>query len=300
MNPDAAMDYLTFVPERHRIWEARQAGTPGPWTTDPILAGRKFTNVFRVLDPGSQFVLTDLDSDNPLDTLARLFLYRYTNLPATWMHVREVLGRYPTYADIVEQERLVGIINVYRDAGAKVFSGAYVILPQPNRPGDKVAQAVELAARWTYLHGEDFLAMPRMPEGRFELLRSEYGVGRFMAMQILTDWGYTQHALYDDENTFIKPGPGCVKGAKALAPTWRVEQTLEWCREQVLALSDCPTVELSDYDGPRWRVPSLMDIQNTLCEFSKYHRFQQRATQPDAYRPAHPGPQPEPVLPPHW
>lgn len=31
-------DFLAFVAERYRIWEQRQAGSPQPWTDDPILA----------------------------------------------------------------------------------------------------------------------------------------------------------------------------------------------------------------------------------------------------------------------
>ena len=63
MDVDMWLVYRAFVIERHKIWERRQAGEPGPWTRDPILASRKFTNVFRVLDPGTQFVLTDLFPD---------------------------------------------------------------------------------------------------------------------------------------------------------------------------------------------------------------------------------------------
>ena len=43
-----------------------------------------------------------------------------------------------------------------------------------------------------------------------------------------------------------------------------------------------------------------MDVQNTLCEFSKYVRFQSKPIPTKQYVPAHPGPQPPPVLPKHW
>ena len=63
VDPDMALDYLEFVEERHRIWEKRRSGEPQPWTEDHVLQDRKFTNVFRVLDYGSQFLLTNLLSD---------------------------------------------------------------------------------------------------------------------------------------------------------------------------------------------------------------------------------------------
>lgn len=282
--------YLQFVEERHRIWELRQLGAPQPWTTDPTLATRKFTNVFRVLDPGSQFVF-DLchpaEDPTPKDVLFRLFLYRYTNEPATWRYLREYFDGYPiaTYG----AARLIEALHRWRDEqGQRVFSGAYVILPQPNRPGDKVAQAVELAYRWVENHADDFLAA-RSQVARFDILRREYGVGPFMAMQILTDWGYTPQCGEDREAEFVVAGPGAIKGAKAVGWAGVPLTTIKVCHALVHTDIETPTL-------PGGRTPSFMDIQNTLCEFSKYVRGPVART----YRPAHPGAQPDPILPEHF
>jgi hypothetical protein len=292
MDVDVAMDYLGYVCERHRVWEARQAGAPQPWTLDPILSARKFTNDYRVLDPGSQFVFDLADAEpDPEVVLFRLFLYRYTNEPVTWRYLREFLGDgYPTPdhpADLI-----VEALHRWRDEmGKRVFSGAYIILPQPNRPGDKVEQAVSLAYRWIEAHGRDFLAATSQQK-RYDILRREYGVGPFMAMQILTDWGYTPQCGEDREGEFIVPGPGCIKGAKYVAPAWPVMQTLEWAHALLQHMPGAPLLH-----GRRL---SLMDVQNTFCEFSKYHRYQRKPVKAEPYRPAHPGPQPAPVLPAHW
>jgi alpha-glutamyl/putrescinyl thymine pyrophosphorylase clade 1 len=274
--------YLQFVEERHRIWELRQLGAPQPWTTDSTLATRKFTNVFRVLDPGSQFIF-ELEDDRARDTLARLFLYRYTNEPATWRYMREEMGDYP-------RERNLGlaasVMCRYRQTGNRVFSGAYVILPQPNQPGDKVDQACRLTGRWMRKHANDFLAADSQEE-RYGILRREHGVGPFMAMQILTDWGYTKHCGEDRENEFVVAGPGAIRGAKALSYGDPLRAIRE-CRLEILLGGEVPAV-----DG---RPPSLMDVQNTLCEFSKYVKGPVART----YRPAHPGEQPDPILPEHF
>lgn len=280
--------YLQFVEERHRVWELRQLDAPQPWTSDPTLATRKFTNVFRVLDPGSQFVF-ELDDPwaDPDVVLFRLFLYRYTNEPATWRYLREFLGDgYPTPDH--PPGLVIEALHRWRDEmGKRVFSGAYVILPQPNRPGDKVVQAVELAYRWLAAHGEDFLNA-RSQVARYDILRREYGVGPFMAMQILTDWGYTRHCGEDRENDFVVAGPGAIKGAKALGMS-DPRAAIYRCRALLSLGDDVPTL-------PGGRTPSLMDVQNTLCEFSKYVRGPVART----YRPAHPGPQPDPILPDHF
>lgn len=287
IDPDMAMLYLDFVAERHRVWERRHAVQPAPWTDDPVLRTRKFTNMFRVLDPGSQFVLTDLLCDDPVDFIARCFLYRYTNLPATWYAMRDAFGHYPTAEEM--DIPLCDAIIQYREMGHKVFSGAYVILPQPNRPGDKVVQAVRLARQFVDEKAVDFLNAETQAE-RFTVLRSLYGCGDFMAMQILTDWGYGQQE--DRENEFVMPGPGCAKGARYLDPQAAPEETLMWAVQAVTTDPRCPVVE--------GRVPSWMDVQNTLCEFSKYVRYEAKPAPAKDYNPVHPGVQPKPTLPTWW
>lgn len=277
--------YMDFVRERHAIWEARQTWRSQPWTEDPVLASRKFTNVFRVLDPGSQFVF-ELSAPNPEDTIARLFLYRMTNLPATWDFVYDAIGRYPTVEDILETNTLVTALKVYRDAGNRVFSGAYIIIPEPGTTNDKIEGAVR-ATKWFVENAMEGFFAAETQEQRFQALRSAPGMGKFLSMQVLTDWGYLQDV--NREGEFIVAGPGARRGAAHL--------------------SDLPAEQVIDILTRMWEAddtvllngftPSLMDVQNTLCEFSKYYRFAVggKTYRKTPYRPAHPGKQPIPVLP---
>lgn len=284
MNPDRALDFLDFVRARHDVWENRQQGFPPPWTEDPIIRTRKFTNVFRVLDPGSQFVITDLlPGCDPETFLMRCFLYRHTNLPAAWRAFAAEWGSYPTVGD---WEALRGF---WKDSGVKVFSGAYMIYPQSSIPGtNKVDSIIDLTQR-LYTEGV-FAAFLQQPNQhlRFLTLRANKGVADFMSMQILTDFGYSTEFREDE---FVVPGPGARKGAAALGMTG--EEAVEWAYR---ALSE------NIYTAPtlRGRTPSRMDAQNCLCEFSKWVRYSQRPVPDKPYVPAHPGPQPEPVLPALW
>jgi hypothetical protein len=116
-----------------------------------------------------------------------------------------------------------------------------------------------------------------------------------MSMQILTDWGY----LYpQDENEFIVPGPGARRGIQAITKTPDQVGFLRFAREELLAGDDCPTLNLDDKGSVRY--PSIMDVQNTMCEFSKYVRYLDSGKVMNPYRPAHPGVQPDPILPQHW
>lgn len=313
-------EFLRFVVERHRIWELRQLGAPQPWTTDPILATHKFTNVFRVLDPGTQFVLKDLlDSElSERDQLMRLFLYRHTGRVEAWQWLGLSCG-YPTVANLedvragLKQYRGTGVfrekkVKPFAERSNKaagfgetvfertVFTNAYLVFPQSQVRGtDKLDSIVDLALR-AFTPGSPEDVMPaweqaRTQQERFAALRSPKGVGDFMAMQTLTDWSYGLDRDLEDE--FLAPGPGSIKGAKALMPGTPTMQVVRRVVEEVRGLPDCPRVG--------YRVPSLMDIgSNLLCEWSKYDRFRDKPVPPKIYKPAHPGPQPDPVLPTYY
>jgi hypothetical protein len=298
MNVDMVLTYLDFVVDRHRVWELRQAGQPQHWSNDPILRRNKFTNVYRVLDYGSQFLLTELLNEpgiGPEDALGRSFLYRMSNEPKTWQHTKAEWGLYPRAHNFTPD--LGKLWADYRDAGNRVFSGAYTIMPLPGVGGfDKAREVVRMAA--TSFHPdsptnviEAFRYAPTMAE-RFKVLRGIPNVGDFIAMQVLTDFGYSPFGADQDENAFVVAGPGARKGAKELFPDKKVAWVIQWCREQVLQLPDCPMLQ--------GRPPSLMDIQNTLCEFSKYARFLRAPEPARMFKPLHPGKPVTPVLPGHW
>lgn len=288
-----AMLYLGFVAERHRVWERRQKGETAPWTADPILASRKFTNVFRVLDPGSQFVLTDLAAEDleRRDLLMRLFLYRHTGRIEAWRYLQVEIGGYPVVDDLDDVRE---VFKDYRDGKRPFFTSAYLVFPQSSVPGtDKIDSIIDLTKRLfvDQTTWKVFLAAPT-PAERFASLRENKGVADFMSMQILTDWGYVRP---QDEDEFVVAGPGAVKGAAALG--LKAPDAIRWARAAVHAMPDCPAIKTG---SGATRLPSTMDIQNTLCEFSKYVRYLGKPVKTEPYRPAHPGSQPTPVLPTHW
>lgn len=280
--------YRGMVLERHKIWAARQAGQPQPWTEDPVLANRKFTNMFRVLDPGSQFVF-ELDEPDPVDVIARLVFYRVTNLPSTWYALRAAYGRYPTAHDFIHQTAvLYQILDSHRKAGNRLFSGAYIIVPEPGTANDKIGGALRLTRTFVTEKAEAFLDASTQDE-KFAVLRSTPGLGKFLSMQILTDWGYLQ--TEEPDLSFIVAGPGAVRGAALLNSALKPEDviydmTFDWMVEGSVKLAN--------------RCLTVMDVQNTFCEFSKYAREVVTPRKKTAYRPSHPGAQPMPTLPQWW
>lgn len=279
--------YERMVEERHSIWLRRQSQDPPPWTTDPILRNLKMTNMFRVLDPGSQFVLTDLLCDNPMDFIARCVFYRITNLPKTWYAIRDQFGRYPKMQDFLKYDHVLAeMLARYRAEGNKIFSGAYIIIPNPGVAGDKMVDALGLVKFFMENKAREFLAANSQEE-RYHILRSTKGLGRFLAMQILTDWGYGQPVNREDE--FIVAGPGASRGAALLNPEAAAEHVIKDLAFRIWW--DNPLVQINGHGL------GLMNVQNTLCEFSKYAREMKSPRKVTPYKPAHPGWQERPVLP---
>lgn len=323
---DAALAFIGFVEARHQVWEKRQAGLPQPWTDDPIIASRKFTNVFRILDYGSQFLFDGIldDESSARDTLMRCFLYRHTGRPEVWQYLDIMLGHYPEVQDLDETLEIFkeyrGETKVHLKSPRKpgqtgrgngkqkiigkrsIFTGAYLVFPQSQVPGtDKLESIIDLTKR-LFTEGSptdivpDFLAAGTQAE-RFACLRHNRGVADFMSMQTLTDWGLSSQCGVDRENEFVVLGPGAIRGAKALDPTSKPYSTFEWAVNAIRSSPNCPRLELPD---GRTRVPSYMDVQNTLCEFGKYVRFDSKPPAQQAYKPAHPGIQSTLVLPKHF
>jgi hypothetical protein len=255
--------YKHFVRARHFAWKRRLDGEDPPWSFDPIIANHKFTNNYRLLDRGSQFLITELlePHADDIDILARCFLYRVTNLPKTWYHLRAVYGHYPRAEEM--DADLIRTIQEYRDQGNTVFSGAYMIVPQPGKTGDKVQHAVELTRTFLDKHAVDFFTADDQAE-RLAALAAPYGMGQFLAMQVLTDWGYSDQCGEDRENEFVVDGPGSRRGAKLIDPD---KKPVDLIRDLTKMWEDDGLVTLHD------RPLSMMDVQNTLCEFMKYARY---------------------------
>jgi hypothetical protein len=121
--------------ERHAIHQRRLAGQPWPWTDDPILRQHNFTNVFRIYDRVTQYVICNVIGKGDQDfheTCFRVILFRCFNRTSTWelllAHFGELTWRefnLAVYENVLYEE--------YRQNN-KLYGSSY-ILPAPELGG---------------------------------------------------------------------------------------------------------------------------------------------------------------------
>ena len=295
-----------FAFERHRIYLRRLAGEVYPWTKDPVLTEYKFTNAFRAADRVSQYLIKLIysDPDASADTLfLRTLLFKTFNKIDTWKGVVGNLGM--PVAPGFDYEACENLLDNYRRDRISIYSGAY-IMPSGGRSGaPKHRMHLHLIRR---MLDDDLPGKLRETESlaeAYELLLTYPTLGPFLAFQYAVDLNYTT-LMNHSERDFVVAGPGALDGLSKCFESlgdYSPEDTIVW-------LSDMQMEEFSrynlDFDGLWGRPLQPIDVQNLLCEVSKYTR----ATHPNVkgrsgrkrikqkFRTT--GPLPKPYFPPKW
>jgi hypothetical protein len=255
-------DVIEFARQRH-------AAYTGDAVTDPWVKGKKFTNVFRVLDRGSQYLLHHMDMyDDPIDRLALSYFYRQVNRPDTMDAIIDANDGYvPNFEDITSEKFYDKVVaKVIADRPGAFLNGAYIILIKAGSTGGTLAKMREMfPAIGPHLRK---VAGMNALENRVAQLRKSPGLGPFLAMQIATDLGYCAGEP-DQENTFVVAGPGSRKGVAFMSSDKP---------ERVIA--GFPVDQIPTLPGSYGRPASLMDIQNVFCEYSKYVRYRIKGVVP--------------------
>jgi hypothetical protein len=273
---------LYFCKEREIIRLKREAGEPGPWTTDETLLKYRFCNVRRRDDRVSAWLIENVLTQQNIDYDLKSFLMfsawcRFVNWPVT---IQAVLneGFYPK-----KRINWVGIGKFVDNLSKKqkAWTGAYMVRA-PNKSGAKKGKFVAETVVGTNFKASlpQLTKLLRTPgvsyRETWQLLQTINGYGSFYAGQIAGDWTYTSLlSSAPDLTTFAPMGPGSVRGFNRLLgietinkrpPEERwLDQLAEW-RELIIS-------EL----GPGYEGLTALDTQNCLCEIFKYLRGYSRA-----------------------
>ena len=251
---------IYWMKERDTIRVRKTLGRPKPWTGDPILRDYRFCNVRRMDDAVSAWLLEHwylpfFGNENMLPAVA---LARHFNQPETLAAIG-----FPVKWDA---ERVKEVAHSLKARGRTVFNAAYII-PSGGK-GDKINYVVDrvvapLARRPPTLYPDNLPATHR------ELLCRD-GLGSFLAGQIVADLRWALPGTWQGKDDWAPIGPGSKKGMNLLLnrPIDAPLSQDEFNRHLVDLMATCkPRL-------PRGFMDRLEahDVQNCLCEYSKYHR----------------------------
>lgn len=266
--------YWRFAAERQRIYLERLAGSPGPWTEDPILAEYKFCNAYRAADRVSQYLIGEViyaETDpSPEDLLARIVLFRLFSKPATWELLEAGGG---VSVETLRSGRLSTVLDRASAGGRKLYTGAFILcanraygferkhrnhlalVEEMMRPGG-LATSVARAGSLAEL---------------YEALLSYPLIGPFMAYQLAIDINYSELCDFDESESSVA-GPGALRGISkcfedrgGLDP----EAVIIWMTGRQEEEFDRLGIAFPGLFGRRLQA---IDIQNLFCEVDKYSR----------------------------
>ena len=269
INYPRTVDLAHWINERENIRLRREAGMAPPWTADPDMATVRYCNVHREDDKVTRWL-----RNNPV--------YSGVDIPVWVTVLARMVNRISSLAYIefaVQTEDIEGIktsLKHLRAEGLPIWGNAYTIstcgksMDKVDYVIDHVVSAVRLAEQ-----------CPLWPNGLWQdpwslslfhrWLMQIDGLGSFLVAQVVADLKNTPgHALAtaSDWWTFAAPGPGSLRGLVAyfghpVTPS-NFAASLSLVTQQVKPL-------VAGYIG----AIHAQDLQNCMCEFSKYIRVRE-------------------------
>jgi hypothetical protein len=264
--------YWRFAARRQHVYEARLAGLPGPWTSDPVLRSHRFTNCFRAADRVSQFLIREVayaGSQQPEELVFRVLLFKLFNKIDTWQLLTRHCG-FPTL-DKFDVARYAAILDEAFAHGQRLYSAAYVVPPPQLGADRKHRNHLRLLDHMMNSGLTQRVRGAGSMGEAFEALKAYPAMGDFLAFQFLIDINYST-ALEFDEMDFVVAGPGARDGIRKCFGAISAGHERELI-EYMAASQEEHFERLGlSFGGLFGRRLQLIDCQNLFCEVDKYAR----------------------------
>jgi hypothetical protein len=268
----ARLEVLKYwINERENIRRKRDAGQPKPWANDPYMANTRWCNVRRMDDKVSRWLMSNFYDDKLMpagDAVTAATVARLINWPDTLVEL------YPQgWPDHWDARRFVSRLQSRRKAGRKVFTGVYIINAAGATDADRANGGAKIlvvsrtiSEVWRMRDG---LVDPDSMQATHERLCGIKGLGSFMAGQIVADLRHITPGAWHDRHTWAPRGPGSARGLTWLTGSETILTERAWQAAFKELLTTMPTLVPEVWVD---RKLEAHDVQNCLCELSKFVR----------------------------
>ena len=192
LNIQRLQEFHQYIEERFKVHQTRAAGVRPPWTSDAVMQGGAFVNVFRELDLTSATAARIMINLKDADLIATGVAMALTNKPTTMIAVGPLLQE--SLRDPIEVNRIADAINLGR------FGGAYIIPSFDAGCGCKPVQVAEKIAEIAAAITPDILISLRgdpQSGNLVQYLQSFRWIGPLIAYQAAQNIGWIDVSLYD-------------------------------------------------------------------------------------------------------
>lgn len=278
--------FWKFIYERQKVWQKRVVDEENPpWTKDKIIQNNRFTNIYRELDPGTQYAIQNiLEQDaSRQDKIFNIMIYR-------------LIGRSETHSFLgfqkirdFEPKAFEEKLKKRRDEqGKTIFTGAYMVAGYSQMgSSDKVENISLLFEEISQEYSKEIKRLPAEDtlQEAYNTIRSIPGFGKFLAYQVIVDLLYPVKAYNENSllpftpDDWAKAGPGARKGVKVLRTESGIRylDVMKWLRNNQRSEFQRLNIDfpfILDSEGGEKEI-SLANIQNCLCEFYKYNKIRE-------------------------
>ena len=261
-----------FASERHSMYLKRLAGGPPPWTEDTVLATYRFTNTFRAADRVSQYLIrlvyNEMKDATPETLVLAVLLFKVFNRIDTWKALVSEFG-FPN-ADTFDYGACDRLLSHLRTR-QPIYSAAYIMPSGKTKGMPKHRMHLGLIQQMIKDDVPRNLQESKRLVDAYNVLLAYPSLGPFLAFQYAIDLNYTP-LMDHSEQSHVVAGPGALDGLSKVFKSLgdhSPADAINW-------LSDRQDDEFAqhdiDFSGLWGRQMQPIDVQNVLCEVSKYTR----------------------------
>lgn len=273
-------EFFWFIKERDAVRLKKENGQPKPWTRDPILQSYRFCNIRREDDAVTIWIRKNWREPFKRDPNVwfAMTVARFVNWPDSLYALSVAKALFTGHAKPISAERarvawrpekFVATMDAVK---GKSWSAAYMINAVGGEGRTKAAYIAESVLTPIWKDRTDGQVAFETSLGTAYAWLSQFrGMGSFMAAQVVADVKYTPMlAGARDWWTFAAPGPGSMRGLSVVefGDLGTSYTEVEW-RTSLAELKAKIDPMLAQASLP---LLHAQDLQNCLCEYSKWKR----------------------------